>query len=281
MEYVDTRIKSVAEYLMWVEETYSVDAKDDSGEVLSFRHNETYFRGHSCECWELKPSILRLQLDEHRILRKASLRLWNETSHLRSYLEKMIFFQHFGLCTRLLDITFNPLVALYMACYEEDKYSSNGAIYSGYHGDEQNLKIAELTAKYVFEHEVQEIIFGLDRFAQQENVNIHNFQAPVFIYPPMNNPRIEAQNGAFIMAPLVENSFDNNTAKLNKESLEGTGFFDERRAIVEGCHKASILHELAVLGVDSGTIYKGVEAKMKAIVTEEKWKSNLFNNINL
>ena len=66
-----------------------------------------------------------------------------------------IFFQHYGLSTRLLDVTFNPLVALYMACCEEDKQSCDGVVYCGHDTERQNTKIAELTAKYVFENELQ------------------------------------------------------------------------------------------------------------------------------
>jgi len=41
------------------------------------------------------------------------------------------------------------------------------------------------------------------------------------------------------------------------------------------------LHELSVLGIDCGTIYKGLEEKLKAISLEEKWMSNKCKNIQV
>ena len=283
MEDKDTIIENVSDYLSWVKATNITETKSKEGQPLSFESDYGYYRGQSCLCWELKPSVLREPpcLDEHSLLNKASLRLWNEISLLNTYLEKMIFFQHYRLSTRLLDVTFNPLVALYMACCEESQLSCDGVIYCGHCTERQNSHIAELTAKYVFENKVQRTIVGFQNFAKKEEVNINLFTQPIFILPPINNPRIEAQNGAFIMTPLISEVFNEDSGKQYRKGLGDTDFFDKRRSIVKGCNKEHILHELSVLGIDSGTIYKGVDEKLKAILTEEKLKSNSFNKIQL
>lgn len=283
MEYKDTIIQNVSDYLIWVKETNKSEILSTKGEPLEFERDYGYYRGQSCVCWELKPSVLREQpyLDEDSLLKEATLRLWNEVSSLNTYLEKMIFFQHYGLSTRLLDVTFNPLVALYMACCEESKLSCDGVVYCGHCTDNQNNKIAELTAKYVFEQEVQNMIVGFQSFAVKENVNIHDFTQPIFILPPINNPRIEAQNGAFIMAPLISEVIDGSSALKFRKNLGDLGFFDKRRAIIKGNNKENILNELSILGIDSGTIFKGIEEKLKAIMSVEKRKSNHFKNIQL
>ena len=212
MGYKDTYIENVSDYLIWVKTTNNTDVIGD--ERIKFSFENGYYRGQSCVCWELKPSVLRVgpYLNEHSLLNKANLRLSNEISSLKTPLEKMIFFQHYGLCTRLLDVTFNPLVALFMACCEEDKQSCDGVVYCGHNTESQNTNIAELTAKYVFEHEVQRMIVGFQKFAIKEKVDINCFVQPTFILPPINNPRIEAQNGAFIMAPLISEVIDDNSA---------------------------------------------------------------------
>jgi hypothetical protein len=276
----DTIIGNVSDYLLWVKETNKAEVISDEGQPICFENNNIYYRGQSCSCWELKPSVFREPiLDEHSLLNKASLKLWNEVSSLRTHLEKMIFFQHYGLCTRLLDVTFNPLVALYMACCEEKWNTCDGVVFCGYSVERRNDKIAELTAKYVFENELQLMVVGFHHFLKAQNVKIDSFTQPIFILPPINNPRIEAQNGAFIMVPLIDKIIDEETALLNMKSLNGTEFFDERRAIIKGYDKESILHELSILGIDSGTIYKGIEEKLKAIVIEEKWNINRNKNI--
>lgn len=93
MEYKDTIIGNVSEYLIWVKATNTAEVLGDEGEPLAFESDYGYYRGQSCARWELKPSVLREPpyLDENTLLKKATLRLWNEISSLNTYLEKMIF----------------------------------------------------------------------------------------------------------------------------------------------------------------------------------------------
>lgn len=101
MEYNDTNIQNVSDFLLWVKETSKTEVMSDEGKPLEFENDYGYYRGQSCACWELKPSVLREPpfLDENSLLKKATLRLWNEISSLNTYMEKMIFFQHYGLST--------------------------------------------------------------------------------------------------------------------------------------------------------------------------------------
>ena len=285
MKYKDKLIQCVADFLLWIKDTNVIEVKGDDGTPIYFGADYGYYRGQSCVCWELKPSVLRESYnDENSLLNKAVLRLSNELSPLKSYLEKLIFFQHYGLCTRLLDVTFNPLVALFMACCDENEFSCDGVVYRGHNSETTNTRIAELTAKYIFEHQLQDVILDISKYIKEEEpsgkLNVSDFTVPIFILPPINNPRIEAQNGAFIMAPLVENVIDENEAWLNKKGLDGTAFFDENRAVIKGNNKPNILKELSVLGIDSGSVYRGVEQKLKAIVMEEKLKAQDFNALS-
>ena len=282
VKYKEQIIESVSDYLLWVKDTHNAEIIGSEGLPICFESDGVYYRGQSCSCWELKPSVFREPiLDEHSLLGKATLKLWNEISSLKTYLDRMLFFQHYGLCTRLLDVTFNPLIALYMACCEENQNTCDGVVFCGYGIERRDDRIAELTAKYIFENELQQMVVGIHRFTKAQNVSIDSFTKPLFILPPINNPRIEAQNGAFIMAPLIDKVVDEETVLLNRKSLDGTEFFDERRAIIKGYNKESIIHELSILGIDSGSIYKGIEEKLKAIVREEKWNTNCYNNIQL
>ena len=268
-EYKDTKISSVLEFLKWIHETKSTEIETDDNTSLSFELFHIYYRGQADKDWELKPSVFRKQFSEHEILRKAELQLWNEVSPFKTYLEKLIYFQHYGLSTRLLDVTYNPLIALYFACCENEEV--DGAIYYGYKSENKQY-IAEMTAKYLFTHNFQEGATGVSNFADEEVENgaFDYFSSPMLILPPVNNPRIEAQNGAFIMAPLLEmESYDN--YDINRNGFEKSDFFNKSRAIIDAKIKKDILKELSVLGINCGSLYKDVPQKLKVIMQEEEW----------
>ena len=82
-----------------------------------------YFRGESNDTWKLSPSVMRrlpadknsLQNAEGDMLVDLQSRRAEDFVEANSALDQMVVAQHHGLPTRLLDITRNPLVALFHA----------------------------------------------------------------------------------------------------------------------------------------------------------------------
>lgn len=92
----------------------------------------SFYRGHADKEWKLIPSILRTPNGpwvEHRLFRDMVAHEPQSFSECRSALDHLVQMQHYGLPTRLLDVTMNPLVALYFACEEATPRSADGAVY--------------------------------------------------------------------------------------------------------------------------------------------------------
>ncbi|MGN6317583.1 FRG domain-containing protein [Trinickia sp.] len=85
---------------------------------------ETFFRGHSDARYELTPSLLRkwengdwqFMPSEDRLCKELLIAHHDEFQGDEYCFDRLVRMQHYGLPTRLLDISGNPLVALFFAC---------------------------------------------------------------------------------------------------------------------------------------------------------------------
>lgn len=86
---------------------------------------ETFFRGHEDAGFELTPSLLRKWPDgawqfmpnEDRLCKELLIAHYDEFQGDQYCFDRLVRMQHYGLPTRLLDISGNPLIALFFACY--------------------------------------------------------------------------------------------------------------------------------------------------------------------
>lgn len=85
---------------------------------------ETFFRGHSDARYELTPSLLckwengdwEFLPSEDRLCKELLIAHHDEFQGDQYSFDRLVRMQHYGLPTRLLDISGNPLVALFFAC---------------------------------------------------------------------------------------------------------------------------------------------------------------------
>lgn len=131
-------------------------------QVLQLNNKDSFFRGQSNVAFNLKPSVLRDPIrtkyeDEIylKVLSECSSEFESGMSHI-TILSKM---QHYGVPTRLLDITTNALVALYFACDDTRNKEENGVVY---------IFSTDVISKKSFDSDVISILASIPRFTEEE-----------------------------------------------------------------------------------------------------------------
>lgn len=87
----------------------------------SDNYTEVFFRGHEDESYEMTPSLLRKRSNgswiympnEDKLCKELIIAHYDEFKDDQYCFDRLVRMQHYGLPTRLLDISINPLVALF------------------------------------------------------------------------------------------------------------------------------------------------------------------------
>lgn len=272
---MSTTISKLSEFLECIK-----TCQTSKGEV-QFAQSNVYFRGEADSEWKLQPAVFREsenkeRYDEYKLIKMATARSWSLIVSSDSYLDRLIMFQHYGLKTRLYDVTSNPLVALYFAVSgEPDK---NGRVIYGHHDNNYNKDIAEIVARIISTTDKTWMggpMFYIEQWLASINhgkdLDILRFEdllcEPLYVYPPLNSPRISAQNGAFLMAPLLERKETGLYYQTNFVFTQGKddSFFEAEEFIIESDNKSAILEELKCIGIDESSIFPEMEHIMNSV----------------
>jgi len=137
MKEEEIQVNSVSEF---IEKIVQLDKEEGT---------ETFYRGHANRDWELLPSIFRTPNGvekEHLLFRDMVAHEPQSFSECKSALDYLVQMQHYGLPTRLLDMTTNPLVALYFACQPTPDDAVAGAVAGARAGIQMIGKILRVCA---------------------------------------------------------------------------------------------------------------------------------------
>lgn len=255
------------------------------------------YRGHGSTDYRLQPSIFRKSVtreNEHILLRELIAAHPEDFNGDTSALETLVRMQHYSLPTRLLDVSLNPLVALYFACESVKKRvptqrAGRPATKTvEMDGHVVILRVAKRRIRY-FDSDTVSCLANLARLSwahkrkidTDKEVEDFNDSTPVkrllhFIHqekngflpeidpsdldsillvkPKQNNKRILAQAGAFFAFGLNEEIIDDNQDGIKVE-----------RITVAGASKGDILEELDKLGVNEKTMFPEIERAARYI----------------
>lgn len=151
--------------------------------------------------------------------------------------ELLVYVQHFGLETRLLDWTTNPLIALWFACNEEST-KDNALVY-----------IIEPTESDILSLTTENNPFKLK-------------ETKIF-KPNFNNERVFAQNGWFTVHNYLEESRMFQPLEQNENYIKKLWCLE-----IPAQMKKVFLRQLDILGINYETIFPGIEGTCKYI----NWK---------
>lgn len=266
-------IRSLAEA---VEAFTSIEQQE--GEVI-------VFRGHADHTWRmtapiLRPSSAAIQAKESELVRELIAVAPEAFQPDQSMFDRLVRMQHFGLPTRLLDMTSNPLVALFFATDETDEGADGAVVVARFEREQQ---------KY-FDSDTVSCLANLANLSDDEKETIENTKArvqsefnrlnpvdrlvqfvrsekPAFrnsvvrtdlfkrlhVVPKLSNPRIVAQSGSFILFGLPR-------PKNTKVPINLT------RIRVPSACKTQIRHDLERLGVTKSSLFPELDKAASHIV---------------
>ena len=244
--------------------------------IISGDRRVLLYRGQSNLDFDVTLSVFRESLlsKEHTLINELLLRMPNEFANVSGPLECLVKMQHYGLPTRLLDVTTNPLVALYFACISNEENDGEVLVLceNMEHPDSFDVKRISALANYNGSTENQMISFlqernllPKDREAQGISTELKNTRSRKYIAvaTPMNNERIKRQQGAFLIAgvPEIEGSNPFGKCPFNIKPLLSKVEDDGLKwsISVPKERKPILLQELDALGINRGFLFPELE----------------------
>lgn len=277
MEKTDSKtgLEYIADYLMRIQAKRN-ELKLQNDDII-------VYRGHADIKYQFIPSLFRegnerVCQNEARFLEQLEVERPDQFSNMTT-LEKLVKIQHYGFVTRILDVTSNPLVALYFAAratkkdknqerhdgnvfmcriprkfiktFDDDTAMCLANLARLSESEKQQLKEAFLRKqtktedKCIVEHFINIILSDRPYFNSSMFLkNLEDLYNPIYVNVKKANPRILAQQGAFIIFGMNDNEKSMTWIQNNITSVK-----------IDKQYKKATLEALSTLNINKGTLF--------------------------
>ena len=243
------------------------------------------FRGLTNTSYELLPGLFRMARYKNELRNKYPENEWGILQHFIidgiSYRSDIAFddvfrwvqlAQHYGVPTRLLDWTWNPMVALYFSC--EGNYNNDGCVWALHFNRYKDNFIKSTNAE-------KNPIETTEKLIKKE-LHGQNIQYPFIISPYYFDSRMSAQDSMFMVwgseRIKLEDILENERIPIVDYS---NGFKSQLngcmvKCIIDKGYKRIILNQLDKIGINEKSLFPGLDGigrRIEAIYNIDRYHS--------
>lgn len=260
-------------------------------------HRTLVYRGHAVADWRSEPSLFRQRPDisefEAEMIRELVSLFPSEFLNDSSMFDRLVRMQHYGLPTRLLDVTKNPLVALYFALGDTSHKNDDGAVLV-FAADEDRCKFYDSDVVSIMSNlanlkqderdtlttttasTIRDLaqLQPMDRLIQfikaekpyfQSRVKKIDLFRPVIVTAKRANQRMAAQSGSFILYGLPKDEGPQYKKSIITEKI-----------IIPAKIKLELRRRLEAIGIETSVLFPEIDKATGRIVDVYKERTVPF-----